>query len=162
MKYWKSGLFMMFATLLSANSLAHSVVTPTTGTAGAKHQFFSVTAPTEGDIPCIAYRLEVPPEWKSAGGQIDRVRRDPLWDITVEKDDDGWIRSVTWSGSEVPGYSFARFDLIVSLPKLTGLQQIKIWQTYADGTVVGWVDDRSGEKVAHPSAGLTLTAAEKE
>jgi hypothetical protein len=103
--------------------------------------------------------VEVPPEWKSAGGQIDRVERDPLWDVAVEKDEDGWITSVTWSGSEAPDHTFVRFNLIVSLPNLTGLQQIKIWQTYADGTVVGWVEDRTGERVAHPAAGHTLTEA---
>jgi hypothetical protein len=152
-------LFIL-CSLLCGHAVAHSVVTPMSATSGAKHQPFSLTAPTEGEIPCVEYRLEVPPEWKSAGGQIDRVRRDPLWDVAVERDEDGWISSVTWSGSEAPDYSFVRFDLIVSLPNLTGLQQIKIWQTYADGSVVSWVEDRTGVKVARPAAGLTLTAAE--
>jgi hypothetical protein len=155
-------LISILGILFSSSALAHAVVTPTTGTSGIKHQFFSLTAATEGDIACVEYRLEVPPEWKAAGGQIDRVRLDPIWDIDVERDEDGWISSVTWSGSEAPDYAFARFDLIVSLPKLTGLQQIKIWQTYADGSVVGWVEDRTGEKVAHPATGLTLTPAEKK
>jgi hypothetical protein len=155
-------LISLVGTLFSAVTLAHAVVTPTTGTSGAKHQFFSLTAATEGDIACVEYRLEVPPEWKAAGGLIDRVRLDSTWDIEVERDEDGWISSVTWSGAEAPDYAFARFDLIVSLPKLTGLQQLKIWQTYADGSVVGWVEDRTGDKVAHPAAGLTLSPAEKK
>jgi hypothetical protein len=162
MKIISSSLLAVFGIFFSATLCAHAVVTPTTGTSGAKHQFFSLTAATEGDIACVQYRLEVPPEWKAAGGLVDRVRLDPLWNIDVEKDEDGWISSITWSGSEAPDYAFARFDLIVSLPKLSGLQQIKIWQTYANGTVVGWVEDRTGEKVAHPAAGLTLTAAEKK
>lgn len=159
MKYRIFVLFLVFCGGFSAEVLAHSVVTPMSATSGAKHQPFSFTAPTEGEIPCVKYRLEVPPEWKIAGGQIDRVEHDPLWDIAVERDEDGWITSVTWSGSEAPDYSFVRFNLIVSLPNLTGLQQIKIWQTYGDGSVVGWVEDRTGEDVAHPAAGLTLTAA---
>ena len=155
-------LISLVGTLFSAVTLAHAVVTPTTGTSGAKHQFFSLTAATEGDIACVEYRLEVPPEWKAAGGLIDRVRLDSTWDIKVKRDEDGWISSVTWSGAETPDYAFARFDLIVSLPKLTGLQQLKIWQTYVDGSVVGWVEDRTGDKVAHPAAGLTLSPAEKK
>jgi len=155
-------LVSLVGILFSAVTLAHAVVTPTTGTSGAKHQFFSLTAATEGDIACVEYRLEVPPEWKAAGGLIDRVRLDSTWDIEVKRDKDGWISSVAWSGAETPDYAFARFDLIVSLPKLTGLQQLKIWQTYADGSVVGWVEDRTGSKVAHPAAGLTLSPAEKK
>lgn len=158
MKSRLSLLVFILGSVFSAQALAHSVITPMTATSGARHQPFSMTAPTEGEIPCVKYKLEVPPEWKSAGGQIDRVEHDPLWDIAVEKDADGWIKSVTWSGAEAPGYSFVRFNLIVSLPDLTGLQQIKIWQTYADGRVVGWVEDRTGDKVAHPAAGLTLSA----
>jgi hypothetical protein len=154
-------LLLILGALFSTQSMAHSVVTPMSATSGARHLAFSLTAPTEGNMSCVEYKLEVPPEWKIAGGRIDRVERDPLWDVTVEKDEDGWITSVTWSGAEAPDYSYVNFNLIVSLPRLTGLQQIKIWQTYADGTVVGWVEDRTGEKVAHPAAGLTLTASEE-
>jgi len=153
-------LWFVLGSVFSATAMAHSVITPTSGTSGARHQPFALLAPTEGNQSCVGYKLEVPPEWKAAGGQIDRVARDPLWDIAVEKDEDGWIKSVTWSGAEAPDYSFVKFDLIVSLPKLTDLQQIKIWQTYADGSVVGWVEDRTGENVANPAAGLTLTEAE--
>ena len=154
-------LLFVLGSVFTAQALAHSVITPTTGTSGARYQYFAVVAPTERKIPCVEVRIEVPPEWKAAGGQIEKVRRDPLWNITVERDEDGWIKSVIWSGAEAPDYSFVKFDLIVSLPKLTGMQQIKIWQTYADGSVVGWVEDRSGESVSRPAAGLMLTEAEE-
>ncbi|MEE8349866.1 MAG: DUF1775 domain-containing protein [Acidobacteriota bacterium] len=143
--------------VLATTGLAHGVFTPFTGTSGARHQFFSVLAPTEKEIPCIEMKIEIPPEWKAAGGGIDRVQRDPLWDVTVERDEDDWIKSVTWSGAEAPDYSFIKFDLILSLPKLTGMQQIKIWQTYADGSTVGWVEDRTEDGVERPAAGLMLT-----
>ena len=161
MKYRSCYLLLILGVLFSTQAMAHSAVIPMSGTSGARHQAFSLRSPTEGNISCVEYKLEVPPEWKIAGGQIDRIERDPLWDITVEKDEDGWITSVTWSGAEAPDYSYVNFNLILSLPRLTGLQQIKIWQTYADGRVVGWVEDRTGEKVEHPAAGLTLTAAEE-
>jgi hypothetical protein len=160
MKIRVSVLLFVLGSVFSATAMAHSVITPMSGTSGARHQAFSLLAPTEGNLSCVGYKLEVPAEWKAAGGQIDRVALDPLWDIDVEKDEDGWIKSVTWSGAEAPDYSFVKFGLIVSLPKLSGLQQIKIWQTYADGSVVGWVEDRTGENVANPAAGLTLTEAE--
>ena len=150
---------LLAGSLLTTQGLAHGVITPFTGTSGARHQFFSVLAPSEKEIPCIEMKVEIPPEWKEAGGQIDRVQRDPLWDITVERDEDDWIKSVTWSGAEAPDYSFIKFDLIVTLPKLTGMQQFKIWQTYADGSTVGWVEDRTEEGVENPAAGLMLTEA---
>jgi len=155
-------LLLVLGSVFTAQALAHSFITPSKGTSGARHQFFAVLAPTEGEIPCVKIRIEVPPEWKAAGGQIDKVRRDPLWDITVERDEDDWIKSVTWSGAEAPDYSFVKFDLIISLPKLTGMQQIKIWQTYADGSVVAWVEDRSGKNVKKPAAGLMLTETEEQ
>ena len=151
--------FLLVGSLFTSQGFAHGVISPFTGTSGARHQFFSVLAPTEKDIPCIEMKVEIPPEWKEAGGQIDRVQRDPLWDITVERDEDDWIKSVTWSGAEAPDYSFIKFDLIVTLPKLTGMQQIKIWQTYSDGSTVGWVEDRTEEGVERPAAGLLLTEA---
>ena len=149
--------FLLVASLFIAPGLAHGVLSPFSGTSGAPHQFFSVLAPTEKDIPCIEMKVELPPEWKEAGGQIDRVQRDPLWDITIERDEDDWIKSVTWSGSEAPDYSFIKFDLIMSLPDLVGMQQIKIWQTYSDGSTVGWIEDRTEEGVERPAAGLMLT-----
>lgn len=124
---------VFLGSVLSTHALAHSVITPNKGTSGARYQFFAVLAPTQGEVPCVKIRLEVPPQWKAAGSQIDKVRRDPPWDIAIERDQDGWIKSVTWSGAKAPDYSFVKFDFIVSLPQLTGLQQIKIWQTYADG-----------------------------
>ena len=149
--------FLLVGSLFIAPTLAHGVLTPFSGTSGAPHQFFAVLAPTEKDIPCIEMKIELPPEWKEAGGQIDRVQRDPLWDITVERDEDDWIKSVTWSGAEAPDYSFIKFDLIMTLPKLVGMQQIKIWQTYSDGSTVGWIEDRTEEGVERPAAGLMLT-----
>jgi len=161
MKYRISVLLFVLGSVSAAQALAHSFITPFEGTSGARYQFFAVLAPTEGKISCVEIRIEVPTEWKAAGGQIDKVRQDSLWNIAVERDEDDWIKSVTWSGAEAPDYSFVKFDLIVSLPKLTGLQQIKIWQTYADGSVVAWVEDRSGENVKKPAAGLMLTEAEE-
>jgi hypothetical protein len=155
-----SVFWSLAGSLLASQVLAHAIISPTEGVSGARHKFYSIVAPNEKDVAVVGMKVEVPPEWKAAGGQINRVQRDPLWDITVDRDEDDWIRSITWSGSEAPGYSFLKFDLIVSLPDLAGMQQIKIWQTYADGSVVAWVEDRTGADVKKPAAGLMLTEAQ--
>ncbi len=145
----------------AAEALAHVSLNPRQGISGTHHVSFSVRAPVEKDIPTVELKIVIPPEWKDAGGQVDRVELDPLWDVSVEKDEDDWIKSVTWSGAEAPDFSFIQFNLIISLPKLTGVQQIKAYQKYSDGSVVAWVEDRSGEGVEKPAAGVLLTESEE-
>jgi len=145
--------------LFAAQAFGHMVLRPFRAESGARHIIMSVTAPSEGEFPCVEYRIEIPPEWKEAGGLVDRVQVDPVWKATVETDEDGWIKSITWSGGETPKHHFVKFDLIVTLPKLTGIQQIKCWQTYSDGSVVAFVEDIHQEGVLNPASRLTLTAA---
>lgn len=145
----------------AAEALAHVSLNPRQGISGTHHVSFSVRAPVEKDIPTVELKIVIPPEWKDAGGQVDRVELDPLWDVSVEKDEDNWIKSVTWSGAEAPDFSFIQFNLIITLPKLTGVQQIKAYQKYSDGSVVAWVEDRSGEGVEKPAAGVLLTESEE-
>ncbi len=151
-----AGLVAVVA-LFASEAFAHVVLTPFSGTSGARHQFFSVVAPTEKDIPVVELRIEFPDEWKEAGGEVGRILLDPLWEYTVERDEDDWIKAVTWSGAEAPADAFIKFDMIISMPKLTGMQQIKAFQTYTDGSVVGWVEDRNEEGVDKPAAGVMLT-----
>ncbi len=140
----------------AAEALAHVSLNPRQGISGTHHVSFTVRAPVEKDIPTVELKIVIPPEWKDAGGQVDRVELDPLWDVSVEKDEDNWIKSVTWSGAEAPDFSFIQYNLIISLPKLTGVQQIKAYQKYSDGSVVAWVEER-GPGVEKPAAGLALT-----
>ena len=145
----------------AAEALAHVSLNPRQGISGTHHVSFTVRAPVEKDIPTVELKIVIPPEWKDAGGQVDRVELDPLWDVSVEKDEDNWIKSVTWSGAEAPDFSFIQFNLIITLPKLTGVQQIKAYQKYSDGSVVAWVEDRGGEGVEKPAAGVLLTESEE-
>ncbi len=145
----------------AAQAFAHVSLNPRQGISGTHHVAFSVRAPVEKDIPTVELKILIPPEWKDAGGQVDRVELDPLWDVSVERDEDDWIKSVTWSGAEAPDFSFIQFNLIITLPKLTGMQQIKAYQKYSDGSVVAWVEDRGEEGVEKPAAGVLLTETEE-
>jgi hypothetical protein len=148
---------LVVGAFFAVEAFAHVVLTPFRGTSGAPHQFFSVVAPTEKDIPCVELKIEFPDEWKDAGGHVDRIQLDPLWEYSLERDEDNWVKSVTWTGSQAPADAFIKFDMIMSLPKLLGMQQIKAFQTYSDGSVVSWVEDRTEEGVEKPAAGLMLT-----
>jgi len=145
----------------AAEALAHVSLNPRQGISGTHHVSFTVRAPVEKDIPTVELKIVIPPEWKDAGGQVDRVELDPLWDVSIEKDEDNWIKSVTWSGAEAPDFSFIQFNLIITLPKLTGMQEIKAYQKYSDGSVVAWVEERGGEGVEKPAAGVLLTEGEE-
>ena len=154
--------FLMVGRFFAVQALAHVVFTPFSGASGARHQFFSVVAPTEKDIPVVELRVEFPDEWKEAGGEVGRILLDPLWEYTVERDQDDWIKAITWSGAEAPAGAFIKFDMIITLPELTGMQQIKAFQTYTDGSVVAWVEDRNEEGVDKPAAGMRLTERGEE
>ncbi len=144
----------------AAQAFAHVSVNPRRAISGTHHVAFTVRAPVEKDIPTVELKILIPPEWKDAGGQVDRVELDPLWDVSIERDEDDWIKSVTWSGAEAPDFSFIQFNVIITMPKLTGMQQIKAYQKYSDGSVVAWVEER-GPGVEKPAAGLMLTEGEE-
>ena len=148
---------LVVGSFFAVEAFAHVILTPRSGTSGAPHQFFSVVAPTEKDIPVVELRIEFPDEWKEAGGEVGRILLDPLWKYTVERDEDDWIKAITWSGAEAPADAFIKFDMIISMPKLTGMQQIKAFQTYTDGSIVAWIEDRNEEGVDKPAAGVMLT-----
>ncbi len=145
----------------AAQAFAHVSVNPRRAISGTHHVAFTVRAPVEKDIPTVELKIVIPPEWKEAGGKVDRVELDPLWDVSIERDEDDWIKSVTWSGAEAPDYSFIQFNVIITMPQLTGLQQIKAYQKYSDGSVVAWVEDRSQQGTEKPAAALMLVESEE-
>ena len=147
--------------LFAAQAFAHVSFTPSRGISGAPHVALTLRAPVEKEIPNVELKIVIPPEWKDAGGQVDRVELDPLWDVSVERDEDNWIKSVTWSGAEAPDFSFIQFNMLITLPKLIGVQQIKAYQKYTDGSVVSWIEDRSElPAVIKPAAGIMLVEEE--
>ncbi len=146
-------------TFFSVQAFAHVAVFPRQSQTGAHHVAFSVRAPVEKDVPVVSLKVEIPSEWKAAGGQVDRVEYNPDWQVRIERDSDNWIETITWHGNEAPDYSYIEFGMIITLPELVGLQQIKAWQTYADGTVTAFIEDRNQEGMVTPAAGLMLQEA---
>ena len=151
-------LVCLFAivSLFAFDAFAHVGISPRQSPSGTLHQFFTVRAPVEKEIPTTELKILIPPEWKAAGGKVNRIQVDPLWKVTLEKDQDDWIKTITWSGGEAPEWGFISFGLIITTPKLTGLQQIKAYQKYSDGSVVEWIEDANKKGVEKPAARLTL------
>ena len=156
------GCLLAVGSFFMVQALAHVGLMPRRGVSGTHHVAFSVRAPVEKDIPTVELKIEIPSEWKEAGGQVDRVEYNPNWQIEIERDQDEWIKTVRWYGNEAPDYSYIQFGLIITLPELEGMQQIKAWQKYSDGSVVAWIGDRSeGGGVENPAAALMLYDSEE-
>jgi len=156
MKMRLSLCFMFVVSSLVSQALGHVAIFPREAVSGARHTFFEVRAPVEAGVPTVQLKVEIPAEWKEAGGQVDRVEHNTDWQVDIQRDEDDWIQSITWHGGEAPSYSYIHFGMIITLPDLVGLQQISAWQTSADGTVVAFVEDRTQEGAVNPKPGLLL------
>src|SRR3954447_25251017 len=78
---------------------AHVVVTPKEAPAGS-YQKFSVSVPTEKDIPTTGVRVEVP-----EGFTVTGVQPVPGWQHEFEKDG-GVVKTITWSGGKIEPEEF--------------------------------------------------------
>jgi uncharacterized protein YcnI len=72
------------------------------------------------------------------------------------------VSQVTWTATSAatgikPG-EFGKFEIIVGqIPDATASVSLKALQTYANGDIVRWIEDPTGD---HPAPILTITAAE--
>ena len=149
--------FLLLASpLLVSQTFAHVSIFPREAPSGSRHHFFQVRAPVEENVPTIELKIEIPPEWKEAGGQVDRVEYNPNWQVDIQRDEDNWIQAITWHGAEAPSYAYISFGMIITLPDLTGMQQVRAWQKYGDGKVVAFIEDRNQEGALNPKPGILL------
>jgi uncharacterized protein YcnI len=149
-------LLLLAGPLLVSQTFAHVAIFPREAPSGSRHHFFEVRAPVEEGVPTVELKIEIPAEWKEAGGQVDRVEYNPNWQVDIQRDEDNWIQAITWHGAEAPSYAYIHFGMIITLPDLTGMQQVKAWQKYADGKVVAFIEDRNQEGALNPKPGILL------
>ena len=147
---------LFVVSLLVSQAFAHVAIFPGEAVSGARHHAFVVRAPTENGGTTVELKVEIPPEWKEAGGQVDRVEYNTDWQVDIQRDEDEWIESITWHGGEAPSYSYIQFGMLITLPDLVGMQQISAWQKYADGSVNAFIEDRDEEGAINPRPGLLL------
>lgn len=133
---FKHAVAVLAATLISAAS-AHAVVRTEGGLneskAGAS-ETYRLQVPTEKELPTTQVRLVVP-----AGVKITRFLVMPGFLRTVKTDAAGLVTEVTWRGRIAP-MEFARFFFSAANPADPTTLSWKVYQTYADGSVVSWDD----------------------
>ncbi|MGY2893318.1 DUF1775 domain-containing protein [Deinococcus sp. UYEF24] len=133
---FKNMLALLTAALISLAS-AHAVVRTEAGLAESKagaSETYRLQVPVEKDVATTQVRLVVP-----AGLKVTRFQVMPGFLRTVKTDAAGLVTEVTWRGRIAP-MEFARFFFSATNPADAGTVAWKVYQTYADGTVVSWDD----------------------
>lgn len=117
--------------------LAHSVVSPSQ-TATSKYENFSLSVPTERDVPTIGITLAIP-------DGLDHVT--PVvkagWMIKTTKDSEGKVTEISWTGGSVPAGQKDFFVFSARTPATSTTLVWKAYQTYRGGEVVAWDRDPS-------------------
>ncbi|GBF06636.1 nuclear export factor GLE1 [Deinococcus aerius] len=140
----------LFLALLLPVAAAHATVRTETGLTESKasaSETYRLGVPTEKDVDTTQVRLLVP-----AGLTITRFQAMPGFTRTVTLNSAGLVTEVTWRGRIAP-MEYARFFFQARNPEGAGTLSWKVYQTYADGSVVAW-DDTDPEKA--PASKTTL------
>ena len=153
---WQQHTLMLWGVsgllLLAATAWGHSDLDPRQSIPN-KWETYTLNVPTETEVPTVQMRLLVPRDF-----EIEMIEHSPLWQITRARDERGYIREVTWSGSSIPPQTFAEFKLLVRNPATPGTYLWKIEQYYQDGNVATW--EAQTQIVPPASVGGTQRAEE--
>ena len=131
-------LLPLSAALLLSFAAAHAETGLTESKAGVS-ETYRLNVPTEKAIATTQVRLVVP-----AGMTLTRFQVLPGFTRSVLRNADGLITEVTWRGRVAPE-EYARFFFQARNPAQPGEVAWKVYQTYADGSVVAW-DDTNPEQ----------------
>jgi len=117
---------------LAATTWGHSDLDPRQSIPN-KWETYTLNVPTETEVSTVQVRLLVPREF-----EIEMLEHSQVWQITKARDERGYIREVTWSGSSIPPQTFAELKLLIRNPATPGTYVWKIEQYSQDGTVATW------------------------
>jgi uncharacterized protein YcnI len=139
-------LFALFAGATLAS--AHVIVTP--NTAGvASFQNFTVSVPTERDVPTVGLKLLLPPGLQEVSPDVKAG-----WKIMVKTgssataltgdDDSAPVTEIDWTGGEIPVGERDQFIFTAQVPAEPATLVWKAYQTYKDGVVISWDQTPTG------------------
>jgi uncharacterized protein YcnI len=98
-----------------------------------KWETYTLSVPTETESSTVRIVLYVPLDF-----EIEMVEHSRVWDIATERDERGYIRVVSWSGSSIPSQTFEAFKFLARNPAAMGTYQWKIMQHYEAGEPSTW------------------------
>jgi periplasmic copper chaperone A len=161
---------LVFVVLEAGVAGAHVTVSPASLPQGTDDAILTFRVPNESATAAVTgLRIQFPlahpivllnPEAGSSW-QVHAVKTALPKPITT---DDGTFTSTTseidWSGSTIPVGQFGEFNVLAQgIPTGTSELVFKAIQTYADGTVVSWIEvpDKAVPNPEHPAPTITLT-----
>jgi periplasmic copper chaperone A len=120
----------------------------------------TLTVPNErDDAGTVKIELVFPDTPAVSDAQANEVAG---WTATVEKDDEGDVESVVWTGGPIEGEEEIELPLTLG-PVPDGTEEIDFdaLQTYDDGDEVRWIEatPEGGEEPEHPAPVLLITGA---
>lgn len=117
----------------------------------ATHQVFVVNVPNEKDIPTVSVKLLIS---KNISSVTPTVKSG--WEIVTEKENEK-VKSITWSGGEIAEGLRDEFTFSAKTPDQPTELKWKAYQTYSDGTVVAWDQEKSDDKHGDNSGPFSVT-----
>jgi YD repeat-containing protein len=130
---FRAFLMAVLVAATTAELAAHVTIQPRDVAAKSSQEFF-VRVPTERDQPTTAVRMVFP-----AGFDLVRVRPAAGWTSELERDAEGRITAITWSGGRVSRTEYEVFSFI-GRAQNPGTFKLDAYQTYGENDVVAWVD----------------------
>ncbi len=139
-------LLAVASLLFAGQAWAHAVVKPSEVGIG-KFQTFTLGVPSEKSVPTISIRLLMPdglnfvtPNVKSGWKIIEKKQATG----NKVKDDDGMmvdeqkLTEIDWTGGSIPAGQRDEFVFSAQVPSAPTTLNWKVYQTYADGSVMSW------------------------
>lgn len=127
-------MFLIFANFASA----HAVVSPKQANIG-QFTSFSLGVPSEKDVATTQVRLLIPDGLNYVTPNVK-----PGWKIDVKKEGEGEnakVSEIDWSAGSIPGGQRDEFVFSAQVPAQAATLHWKVYQTYADGSMVSWDQD---------------------
>ncbi len=137
--------------IVAGAALAHVSVSPEEVSAGGSAAF-TVSVPTELDVPTTEVRVEIPEGFDAVG--VDEF---PGW--RVEEEEAGRLSAISWSGGEIPVEGSEEFAFEATAPEEAGEFPFRAIQTYEDGTVVEWIGPEGSNE---PASVVTVSQGESD
>ena len=141
------GALLSAFVMLAAPGVAHVRIVGAVSVAGGTRHDVVFRCPTERDSPTVGLSIQLPP-----GIAPDSVRVPEMagWHITKVGD------VVSWDGGTIPPQAAETFTIDVLLPRGPRDLPFKAVQTYADGTIVRWIELADSDEPRPPNPAPVL------
>jgi uncharacterized protein YcnI len=94
---------------------------------------FVLNVPTETGSPTVEVQLDIP-----QGFEVEAVGHRTDWEMALRRDERGFVRSIVWSGGQIPPLMFEEFKLLAKASKAPGSYDWQARQRYAADQESTW------------------------